>query len=182
MACTIQFIEPNQESGFFWPFLVRSGDPSKLLVAPNNTGIGTEDLAPHVEKARCQIGAISELMPDVTVLVPIFPRWSAQKYCQHYTHSLNRATMLTASNFDSQLVRLDLQLLSMVAYARRLEMSEADRFMVFGFSAAGQFANRFAILHPERVTAVVAGSCGGHMVPVEEWKGEPLRYPIGTLI
>ncbi len=41
-------------------------------------------------------------------------------------------------------------------------------------------ANRFTILHPEQVAAVACGSPGGWPIaPVTEYKGMPLRYPIG---
>ena len=52
---------------------------------------------------------------------------------------------------------------------------------VFGFSASGMFANRFAFLHPERVRAAVVGSPGGWpLAPVAKVKDKELRYPIGV--
>ena len=43
-----------------------------------------------------------------------------------------------------------------------------------------RFANRFAVLHPERVLAVAAGSPGGWPIaPCRSWQGRALRYPIG---
>jgi pimeloyl-ACP methyl ester carboxylesterase len=54
------------------------------------------------------------------------------------------------------------------------------KIIMEGFSASGMFVNRFCILHPERVLAATAGAPGGFpMLPVEEYKGERLRYPVG---
>ena len=42
------------------------------------------------------------------------------------------------------------------------------------------FANRFTLLHPERVKAAAIGSPGGWpIVPVESFRGVPLLYPAG---
>jgi pimeloyl-ACP methyl ester carboxylesterase len=79
---------------------------------------------------------------------------------------------------------LDLQLLAMVDIARSLLAAEGiltdEKFLIQGFSASGMFANRFTVLHPERVKAVAAGSPGGWPIaPVAEFEGEQLEYPIG---
>ena len=51
---------------------------------------------------------------------------------------------------------------------------------MMGFSASGQFTNRFAILHPERIRAAAAGSPGGWpLAPVSSWQGETLDYHVG---
>jgi len=56
-----------------------------------------------------------------------------------------------------------------------------ERVFVDGFSASGMFANRFALLHPERVQAVAVGAPGGWpMAPVASYQGEALSYPVGS--
>jgi len=55
-----------------------------------------------------------------------------------------------------------------------------ERIFIQGFSASGMFANRFTILHPERVKAATIGSPGGWpVVPVSTFNGEQLNYPAG---
>jgi len=57
----------------------------------------------------------------------------------------------------------------------------AEKVLLAGFSANGMFANRFAVLHPERVLGAAIGSPGGWPIaPVPQWKGRELRYPIGV--
>jgi hypothetical protein len=54
------------------------------------------------------------------------------------------------------------------------------RVLIYGFSASGSFANRFAVLHPDRVLAAAVGSPGGWPIaPVASAAGEPLAYPVG---
>jgi predicted esterase len=84
---------------------------------------------------------------------------------------------------DRHLVeRLDLQLLAMIEDARsRFELTGYDsRSILIGFSASGQFVNRFTLLHPDAVRIAIAGGCGGTMVPLAEKDGHALRFPLGT--
>lgn len=56
----------------------------------------------------------------------------------------------------------------------------SDQILLFGFSASGMFANRFALLHPDRVRAAAIGSPGGWPVaPVAQAEGTDLPYPLG---
>ena len=83
------------------------------------------------------------------------------------------------------LERIDLQLIAMVADARR-RLAERDlpvgpRVLLNGFSASGAFAHRFTALHPELVKAIASGSgAGWPIAPVAEWDGIDLRYPVGV--
>lgn len=55
-----------------------------------------------------------------------------------------------------------------------------NKIFMMGFSASGQFVNRFTLLHPELVKASAVGSPGGMpMIPAATYIGESLRYPIG---
>jgi hypothetical protein len=61
------------------------------------------------------------------------------------------------------------------------DLSVGPRALMSGFSASGAFVHRFAALHPDLVQAVASGSgAGWPIVPVAEWDGIPLRYPVGV--
>lgn len=80
--------------------------------------------------------------------------------------------------------RIDLQLIEMIKDAQRLfrnnDVQIRDRVFIHGFSASGTFANRFAILHPRIVKAVVAGGINCiPTFPTNQWHGILLRYPVG---
>jgi hypothetical protein len=95
---------------------------------------------------------------------------------------------------DSPLRRLDSQLLEMVEDAKsRLEAdghSIASEIHIDGFSGSGTFANRFTILHPERVNAASHGGTTAKTLPKTEIDddipvvGDPnwdeMSYPVGT--
>jgi pimeloyl-ACP methyl ester carboxylesterase len=57
----------------------------------------------------------------------------------------------------------------------------SGRVMIEGFSSGGLFAQRFALLHPDRVQALAAGHCGGNFtLPLSEYEGVTLDWPVGT--
>lgn len=49
-----------------------------------------------------------------------------------------------------------------------LAPTSEDRFYLYGFSAGGQFANRYLVRHPDRLLGVVAGAAGRYAFPDEE--------------
>jgi hypothetical protein len=84
------------------------------------------------------------------------------------------------------LERIDIQLIEMFKDARlRLKKRNIDieeKFFMTGFSASGTFANRFALIHPERISAVAAGGMNGLlMLPLDSLNGTELKYPLGTV-
>ncbi|MBX3166509.1 MAG: hypothetical protein KF760_03815 [Candidatus Eremiobacteraeota bacterium] len=180
--------EPSQ--GFCWPYYlyvpprcVQGGEQDfPLLVLPNNTGKVEDDDQVHVQKTGTDLAAWRRLADELgCVLVsPAFPRPANQ--WQLYTHALDRDTLLRGSG---DLNRLDLQMLATLHNARlRLAAHHVrvrPKSWMMGFSAAGMFANRFALLHPEAVERVAVGSPGGWpMAPVARSGGENLPYPVGA--
>jgi dienelactone hydrolase len=169
--------------GFSWPYLLVTPSSVKtptLLVAPNNTGFVTDDLLLLRASGACQARSLQALAErlGVTLLVPLFPRPAAGADDNLYVHALSRAALTSQV---TRLKRVDLQLLAMVDDARaRLGSGTAKRALLLGFSAAASFASRFAVLHPDRVLAVAAGSPGGWPIaPVASAQGQALTYPVG---
>jgi pimeloyl-ACP methyl ester carboxylesterase len=113
-------------------------------------------------------------------LMPVFPRTKSSPL--QYTHALDRDTVLVK---EGDLRRIDLQLLAMINDAQRRLRGDgypmSAKVLLVGFSASGTFANRFALLHPERVAAVAIGGVNGiAMLPQETVGGVSLEYPLGT--
>ncbi|MBO7191647.1 MAG: hypothetical protein J6V32_06130 [Elusimicrobiaceae bacterium] len=177
----------NPEKGFHWGYALyvpKDIDTSKtlpMLLIMGNTG--RADLsAEETEKA------ISEQVPyqsnegpladslGVPLVMPIVPRLD-----NFYTHALSRAVLISQ---DEKFERLDLQVLNMLKDARRQlnkrNIKTQEKVFVTGFSAAGVFAWRWTMLHPEYVIATVTGGALYHMLPVEELNGEKLIYPVGV--
>ena len=187
--------DADPENGFYWPYYlyvpdtanerIKEGEPVYLLVFPNNTGEPSDDLSIHDNAAREKIDQVQDI-PDklgTPLLIPVFPRpWEVYLETDLYVHALDRRIL------ESQapgLERVDLQLLSMMDDATARLSAQGipvkEKALIMGFSASGMFANRFTLLHPERVLASSIGSPGGWpMAPVEEWQGTVLEYPLGT--
>lgn len=160
----------------------RNGKIVTILVQPNNSGISSDDPAVHRKDAwwtGFERHKIANAL-GVGLLVPAFIRpgedWTI------YTHALDRDTLTTER---ADLKRIDLQLIAMIDDARS-ELAAAgiqtdEKILIQGFSASGMFANRFTILHPDRVKAATIGSPGGWPVaPLASFNAEQLPYPAGV--
>lgn len=116
----------------------------------------------------------------IPLLVPTFDR--PKNKWRMYTHALDSDTL---KNNKGELVRIDLQLINMIKDAQnRLEKKDVvlhDKVFMHGFSASGNFTNRFVALHPEMVQAVVSGGVNCMpIIPAIEWEGKTLPFHIGV--
>ena len=185
----------NPSSGFHWPYylLIPNHLSSKtvLLVETNNTGYTTDDIAVHDAAAESLIRFRSDfgLDLDIPILVPTFPRPNNPGYV--YTHALDRYSLTTTATVAGKSIqRIDLQLIAMIADARKRLAAMGyvidKRVFMHGFSASGAFTSRFTLLHPWIVKAAAPGSPGGWpTAPVPGWDlpspygVTTLRYPVG---
>ena len=188
----VTFVEANPDAGFHYPYYLYNPSTGgerevPILVEPNNTGTATDDIEKHRKDAKHLVErngtsrTISDEL-DVPMLVPVFPRPLSEPVdSQHYTHQLDRDTLAIE---NGSLERIDLQLLRMVdhAIARLTDAGRTmdNRIIMNGFSASGNFVDRFAVLHPERVLSVTAGGLNGMtLLPLTETNGHTLNYHIG---
>jgi hypothetical protein len=191
-------IEADPTAGFNYPYFVyvprvRSEEASgPILVEPNNTGTAMDDFDEHLAAARDTArgdhnGGSGRQISDrlgVPLLVPAFPRPESEPVdWRHYTHQLDTETMAIESG---DLARIDKQLLRMVEDARNVLSDQeytarTDGMLLNGFSASGNFVNRFAALHPDEVLSVSAGGINGTaFLPITEADGHTLNYQIGA--
>jgi hypothetical protein len=191
-------IDADPTAGFNYPYFVyvprvRSEEASgPILVEPNNTGTAMDDFDEHLAAARDTArgdhnGGSGRQISDrlgVPLLVPAFPRPESEPVdWRHYTHQLDTETMAIESG---DLARIDKQLLRMVEDARNVLSGQeytarTDGMLLNGFSASGNFVNRFAALHPDEVLSVSAGGINGTaFLPITEADGHTLNYQIGA--
>lgn len=187
----VQHFNTRPEAGYHADFylyvspsakqMARDGKQMTILVQPNNSGTSSDDPEVH-RKDAWLTGFERHRIADelgVILLVPAFIRPGEDWFL--YTHALDRDTLATER---TDLKRIDLQLIAMIDHARA-ELAKAniqtdEKIFIQGFSASGMFANRFTILHPERVKAATIGSPGGFpILPVATFNGEQLPYPAG---
>ena len=191
-ALRVQRFDANPDNGYHADFYLytsqnakraaREGKKVTLLVQPNNSGTNSDDPKVHRRDAwwtgfeRYKIA--DEL--GVALLIPAFIRPGGD--WQIYTHALDRDSLIT-KRID--LRRIDLQLIAMIDYARA-KLAESGiqtdaKILIQGFSASGMFANRFAILHPDRVKAATIGAPGGWPIaPIANFEEKELSYPVGV--
>lgn len=175
----------NFEYFIYLPKGLRSHTSNYLLVETNNSG--TNDSIEHHEKgaeyaaSKSSVGNYVSKNLQIPLLVPIFPR-SATNWA-YYTHALDRDTLLSR---EFGIERLDLQLLAMIEDAKKQlaiqNFNLKDKFFITGFSASGTFANRFSLLHPEKIKATASGGINAiAILPVAKLGGVSLDYPLGTV-
>jgi hypothetical protein len=164
----------------YTPRVVKS--PVHIVVAPNNTGKPDDDRNVHERAALLRVLKYKAIADELgaPMLIPAFPR--EQTNWRVYSHALDRDSLTTEL---TGLRRPDLQVIAMFEDAqRRMQSKYRDvhpHVLIMGFSASGMFANRFSLLHPEKVLAAAAGSPGGWpLAPRSEWEGKKLRYPVGV--
>lgn len=181
-------IKANPRLGFYWDYYlylpynkISPDDSISIMVFPNNSGKVNDTIEFHDRKALRSLNNNRDFGDQlgVVLLEPVFPR--PQSEAMLYTHALDRDAMTTGIE---NIKRLDLQLIAMIENSRQILKSKniiaKDKILMFGFSAAGMFTNRFVLLHPELVEAAAIGSPGGWpIVPVAEYEGQTLRYPVG---
>jgi len=183
----VRKIDADPSRGFSYPYYLYVPGKSDaavsrhILVLPNNTGSLDDDLSVHEANVKRRIAQVPTAFGNLNApaLMPVFPRPKTD--WKIYTHALDRDSLMTEKK---EYARFDEQLIAMIDDARRRladEKIDVDkRVLIYGFSAAGMFSNRFAFLHPDRVLAAAVGSPGGWPIaPSAELDGKKLRYPIG---
>jgi hypothetical protein len=190
-ALRLQHFNANPVEGYYADFYLyippnakrpgRAGDKITILVQPNNSGTSSDDPSIHRKDAWWTGFERQKVADDlgVVLLVPAFIRPGEDWHI--YTHALDRDSLTTQR---ADLKRIDLQLIAMIDHARA-ELAKSgiqtdEMILIQGFSASGMFANRFTILHPDRVKAATIGSPGGWVTaPLMDFNGETLLYPAG---
>ena len=98
------------------------------------------------------------------------------------THSL---TSQAISSDRKDIKRVDRQFAAMIAHAKKtlkkLGYETTNKIIMKGFSSSAKFAQRFAFLYPELVSAVIAGGISAILcLPVNKYKNHTLNFPLGT--
>ncbi|MFD5572921.1 MFS transporter [Streptomyces cadmiisoli] len=131
------------------------GPPRPLLVAVHGT-------RRRVETLRDAFAGFAE-RHDCVVLAPLFPAGITGP------NDVDSYKLLSPAGFRSDEVLLD-----MVEEAAARWHVRTDRFHLHGFSGGGQFAHRFAYLHPDRLASLSVGA-PGHVTLLEPtttwWQG-----------
>ena len=184
----IQYVGPNAQEGFAFGYFLAvprglERDKKYFLLAEADPGL----FKLSGGQADQTAGALGFLQAyplleslQTPVIMPVFTRVSSAPGLKPAT--LDREIMQVREGI---LKRPDLQFLAMLKDARKRLKKEGiktyKKIWLNGFGPSGDFCTRFTFLHPKAVQAAVCGGTDGLVpLPLDEWNGHRLRYPLGT--
>ncbi len=180
----INFHRADEEIPYHWYSYVSSGlsktEPVYILV----TGIRAElsddyDGTVNIAKGEIQDRRFLAQREGYILLVPHIPRPATNHI---YVPAFAREVFLKSTNelFQRPDLKITLMIDQLTAELRQDGYDVQDKVFLEGFSIGGMFAQRYAILHPERVQAISAGAPGGALtLPESSFDGTEINWPAG---
>ena len=180
----IYIIKPNEKS-FYFPYILcvptKLQDGDMLFVETNNEENSTE-LNNSAKWTTNNILSMMNGSPNKSpIFIPILPTngIDGRPYFQQLSHDCFK------DDLPAEQQRIDLQLVNAIEDAKHkvFEITGKkldNKIFMHGYSASGVFAQRFAIAHPEIISGLcVGGAIGSIPMPLSEFNGCTLNYPVG---
>lgn len=147
---------------------------NQIVVEANN--LESDVLQDRLEQAGEVALRLANLTKDLPspVVIPVLPSDEHSPYFQQ----LSKECFELSS--EDRNYRIDEQVIRIIQNARNIIENEIkiktdDKIFLNGYSSSGVFAQRFALLHPEKVkTVCIGGASGSIPIPTDE-----IGYPIG---
>jgi len=166
----------------YWSYVpesLPSSEETYILLDISHAQI--EDYDELTSQARNNISRLVEISEKekIILLTPVIPRdFSKGYYPQGLNeYSLNPSTPIFFYRPD---LKVNIIIDQFVIKLEDTGYSINEKIFVSGFSAGGMWANRYTLLHPERIKAAAIGQAGGWLaMPVYDFKGINLRWPLG---
>ncbi|MFA5602944.1 MAG: hypothetical protein WDA21_04400 [Bacilli bacterium] len=193
----IQYIKANPQKGFNFGYLLILPNNMRnhtMIIEGNNSQFkGNEKYyISEMLKYGVKYGDHPMLPVKAPIMVPLLEAWeevklynkNATREEELYPQQLSRNTMLIKDPNDPN-YRVDLQVLDMASDAREIIKNDynfqlEDRYYLNGYSCSSSLALRLALIHPERIIGISTGGDGGlRPIPLEEFNGYKLHYPVG---
>lgn len=186
----------ENEKGFRYPYILaipkyltdikikNSKEITVIVETQNNGTCGDLDEQEWASKGRfiSTLGFLVAKDLKTAFVMPMFPRGvdeNGDYKGEYYQHALDRDTL---ENRMKEPVPIDQQVLAIIKDSQKVLRSKGinveDKVAMIGFSASGDFVNRFSILHPEIIKAMAFQNTKP-ILPLKEYKGEKLIYPVG---
>jgi len=181
------FVDANPNDGFNFGYFINlnvcNDDTVELIGECNNTFVSESfdetklKTLKHIQNGGMVGRRLQNRIKNSALIVPCFIRPE-----RLYTHSLSSEALKTTR---SDLERIDKQFASMIDDAKKqlgvFGLKTSEQIIMTGFSASAKFAQRFALLYPERVSCVIAGGMSAvPCLPIERLNGYNLKFPLGT--
>lgn len=153
-----------------------------ILITGQNGNIVSDNYDELIEECRNQAERRKTWADtyNYIMITPVIPRSASN--LETYTVSLDRESLLDPTDFNQ---RPDLKVNLMIDQLTSMLTADGynmhDKVFIEGFSAGAMFAQRYCLLHPERVQAIAAGQCGGSLtVSGSNYNGTDMNWPVGV--
>lgn len=182
---TIFFIMPDDSKEFNCPYILAYPHEYKennpIILEANNQENSIRIVTSAMDSTVDYLFSVLHHSKNKNpILVPLLPSINnGNPYFQQL--SIECFDSSKTGKFD----RIDKQVISMIEDARKIisglsGKNVPKKVFLHGYSSSGVFAQRFALLHPELVsTACIGGAIGTMPLPIEEYQGKKLSYPLG---
>jgi len=182
----LAFHEADETIAYNWfayvPETMSESETSYVWVSGLHGNIVTDNYSLITEESRSQAEWRTSLADEhhYMLLVPVIPRPAT-----NYVYAVAFAWQVFLDTTDPFCQRPDhkvnLMIDRFISDLRYTGYDVQDRVLIDGFSAGAMFAQRYALLHPERLQALAAGQCGGAMtLPESLYETTQMDWPVGT--
>jgi dienelactone hydrolase len=152
-----------------------------ILLCGVHSAVLTNDYDETTQKSRKMAHRGWARRHKYIVLVPVIPRPTIPEYMCVPAFSWHVFLDSVDPFYQRPDFKVNLMIDKLVSDLRNEGYHVDEKVFVEGFSAGGMFAQRYALLHPERVQAIAAGQCGGAMTLAEStYDGTQMDWPVGV--
>ena len=179
--------DPDGQTGYTWfSYVPRSLQKNKPVTILLDAGHGqvycNDDEAKDETRRFVESYAAEAYEHGYILLLPVIPQECGK---DNVWYTLHFADSTFTAPIDARYFRPDLRVNAMLdELTSILEQDGFDvnnKAYVFGFSIGGHFANRYALLQPNRVAAFAAGGLSGELsLPVESIDDINLKWYLGV--
>ncbi|ERH01482.1 MAG: hypothetical protein J07HN6_01034, partial [Halonotius sp. J07HN6] len=185
-------IEADRNKGFNYPYILYKPPTKENYKRPIFVQTLNADNVQNREELTAQIKSTVEnylyypkelLFPGIVAGFPRTPK-DGPDIVQALSLEADVGEVATEEFPEESLKRVDRQLVNMIDDAKARLSNEnypiSDQVHINGYSSGATFASRFSFLHPNLVSTVTKGGDGAAPLPISEYNGTTLPYPLGT--
>lgn len=183
---SLVFHEADETIAYNWfsyvPRSLNRSQPGFIWVTGLHGNISTNEYDRITEESRSQAEARMSYAEkyQYVLLVPVIPRPEIK-----YDYAVAIPWYVLGDFTASFLQRPDERVNSMIDQLYNDLWNDGynvqKKVFIDGFSAGAMFAQRYALLNPDRIQALAAGQCGGALtLPESLYDSTPMNWPVGV--
>lgn len=178
---TVSRNQMGETDWYVWvPNDVDKQDVRQVFLSAEYDGSEDYEMASNSARRRCGEWAGELQGSGYVVVTPVFPRdYELGYYPQGINYYSLRSS--TPDAYRRPDVTVNAIVDQLILQLRSDGYPVQSKMLLAGYSAGGMFANRYTVLHPERVRAVAIGQSGGMLtMPMSKYNGVTLHWPMGV--